>query len=279
MESAETRVSGKKRRKRGFILAVVAVVLLVLILAIVLGVTLSRKERGQGGDKFKETFMERCQNFKRNDCQHIWDVFQQAYVNRDPCEVPAEAYDPLIAAVHLESLCNRLLFWSKTKTLALDFAGKKDCFQTVEETLLGSVLNDMTWCGKKGSNETVTTGCPGWSDCVKNPVRSFWGRVSAAFGERCCENVTVMLNGSITTPFDSKSIFGSIEVKRFKSSRENLIVVLAIQKNSITNCTNPSLQNLTMELDKGIGYSCLEVPESQIEECASDPEKPCGACW
>lgn len=28
--------------------------------------------------------------------------------------------------------------------------------------------------------ETFTTGCPGWTDCVNNTVRSFWNRVSTA---------------------------------------------------------------------------------------------------
>lgn len=32
--------------------------------------------------------------------------------------------------------------------------------------------------------ETVTTGCPAWSACEKNPVRSFWGRVSAAVSQK-----------------------------------------------------------------------------------------------
>ncbi|XP_027860302.1 ADP-ribosyl cyclase/cyclic ADP-ribose hydrolase 1-like [Xiphophorus couchianus] len=275
MESGEIRGSEKKRRRRGFILAVTAVALLVIILAVVLGVTLSR-----GREEFKDTFMERCQKFKGYNCEHIWELFQQAYVNQDPCEVPPNAYDSLIAAAPLESSCNRLLFWSKTKDVVQDFSRKKDCFQTVEETLLGSVLNSLTWCGKKGSNETLTTDCPGWLDCENNPPRSFWRRVSTAFGDAACGNVTAMLNGSITTPFDTQSIFGSVEVKRFKSPRvKNMNVVLVIQKNSVTNCTNPSLQNLVMALDKGISYSCLEVLRSQIEKCGSDPEKPCGACW
>ncbi|XP_043960057.1 ADP-ribosyl cyclase/cyclic ADP-ribose hydrolase 1-like [Gambusia affinis] len=275
MESGEIRDSEKKRRRRCFILAVTAVVLLVIILAVVLGVTLSR-----GREEFKDTFMERCQKFKGYDCKRIWELFQQAYVNQDPCEVPPNAYDPLIAAAPLESSCNRLLFWSKTNDVVQGFARKNDCFQTVEETLLGSVLNSMTWCGKKGSNETLTTDCPGWLDCENNPPRSFWRRVSTAFGDAACGNVTAMLNGSIIMPFDPKSIFGSIEVKRFKSPRvKNLNVVLVIQRNSVTNCTNPSLQNVVKELDKGISYSCLEVPRSQIEECGSDLEKPCGTCW
>ncbi|MEQ2243639.1 hypothetical protein ILYODFUR_008902 [Ilyodon furcidens] len=76
------------------------------------------------------------------------------------------------------------------------------------------------------------------------------------------------------------SIFASVEVKKFKPPKvKNLNVVLFIQKNSVTNCTNESLENLTMGLDKGIGYRCVEVPDSHLKECGSDPEKPCGACW
>ncbi|KAF0024877.1 hypothetical protein F2P81_021758 [Scophthalmus maximus] len=46
-----------------------------------------------------------------------------------------------------------------------------------------------------------------------------------------------------------------------------------------TNCTNASLRNLQEELDDGIKYNCTEVAESQVLDCSSDPEKPCGACW
>lgn len=280
MERGEIHGS-RKRERLCFILAVVAVVFLLLILAIVLGVTLSDKgTRVVSPDDFKHTFMERCEKFKGSNCQLIWDAFQQAHVNRDPCEVPREAYDSLIAAAPVEGLCNRMMFWSKTKDVVQTFTKERDCFETVEETLLGSVLDGMNWCGEKGSNETVTTGCPKWNECKKNPVRSFWNRVSAAFGDAACGTVTAMLNGSIVTPFNPSSIFASVEVKRFNSTRvKNLNVVLVIQENSVSNCTNESLQNLKRELEKGIGYNCLEVPLSQIEECGSDPEKPCGACW
>ncbi|MEQ2265516.1 hypothetical protein XENORESO_008349 [Xenotaenia resolanae] len=275
MESGEGRRQEKRRKRRGLILAVIAVILLVVILAIVLGVTLSKRR-----DDFNTKFMERCQKFKGYNCQKIWDAFQQAYVNRDRCDVPTEAYDPLIATVPFESLCNRMMFWSKTKNVVHDFTGGKDCFKTVEDTLLGSVLNGLEWCGKNGSSETFTTDCPKWEECEKSAVRSFWNRVSAAFGDFACGNVTVMLNGSIDTPFSPTSIFASIEVKKFKSPKvKNLNVVLVIQKNSVTNCTNESLKNLTMGLDKGIGYRCVEVPDSHLKECGSDPEKPCGACW
>lgn len=44
------------------------------------------------------------------------------------------------------------MFWSKTKDVVHDYNGKTSCFVTMEDTLLGSVLDKLTWCGKEGSN-------------------------------------------------------------------------------------------------------------------------------
>ncbi|XP_042366503.1 ADP-ribosyl cyclase/cyclic ADP-ribose hydrolase 1-like [Plectropomus leopardus] len=275
MERGEYRHQEKKRRRRCLILTVVSVLLLIIIVAVVLGLTLRKNT-----DKLKTTFMARCEEFKGYDCEKVWGAFEQAYVGRDPCKVPMEAYDPFIAAAAFKPKCNRMMFWSKTKDVVHDFTEKKDCFVTVEDTLLGSVLNGLTWCGKEGSTETFTTDCPGWTDCVNNTVRSFWNRVSTAFAEAACGDVTAMLNGSITTPFHPASIFASIEVKRFDPAKvKSLNVVLVTQKNNVTNCTNASLKDLQRELDDGIKYDCKEVAEEQLEECSSNPETPCGACW
>jgi len=43
-----------------------------------------------------------------SNCEEIWDAFQQAYVNRDPCQVPMQAYDPLIAVASFKPSCNRV---------------------------------------------------------------------------------------------------------------------------------------------------------------------------
>ncbi|XP_044032477.1 ADP-ribosyl cyclase/cyclic ADP-ribose hydrolase 1-like [Siniperca chuatsi] len=265
----------QRRRRRCLFLSVAVIILIIIVVAVVLGLTL-RKET----DGLKPAFIARCEAFKGYDCQTVWGAFEQAYVGQDPCKVPMEAYDPLIAAAPFKPACNRMMFWSKTKDVVHDFTEKKDCFITLEDTLLGSVLDGLTWCGKEGSSETFTTGCPGWTDCENNPVRSFWLKASAAFADIACGDVTAMLNGSITTPFSPSSIFGSIEVKRFNSTRiGSLTVVLVTEKNSVTNCTNASLKDLQKELDKGIKYNCKEVTEAQIQECSSDPEKPCSSCW
>ncbi|XP_032359706.1 ADP-ribosyl cyclase/cyclic ADP-ribose hydrolase 1 [Etheostoma spectabile] len=272
MDREAGRPKGKRRRSRGVILGVVAGLLLI-VGAVVLALTLRP-------DTLKATFLTRCKEFKGYDCEKLWGAFEQAYVGRDPCKVSREAYDPFIAAADFKPACNRLMFWSKTKDVVHDFTKKRDCYLTVEDTVLGSVLNGLTWCGKEGSNETFTTNCPGWRDCENNTVGSFWNRVSTAFADAACGDVTAMLNGNIATPFSPTSIFASNEVKRFDSSRvKSLNVVLVTEKSAVTNCTNTSLKDLQKELKQGIKYNCKEVTEAQIQECSSHPEIPCEACW
>lgn len=275
MEHEQSRRLGKRRRKRCVILIVIVVLIVIVIIAVVLGLTLR-----QNKSEFESTFLSRCEKFNQTDCQKVWDAFEQAYVNKDPCKVAVEAYDPLIVAAPFKPQCNRMMFWSKTKDVVHGFTEKRDCFVTLEDTLLGSVLDGLTWCGKEGSKGTFTTGCPGWSECENNPVRSFWRRISAAFADVACGDVTAMLSGSIDTPFNPTSIFASIEVVRFQASRiKSLNVVMVLQQNAKSNCTDPSLKNLRQSLDTGITYSCKDVPESRIQECGAKPEIACGACW
>uniref|UniRef100_A0AAX7T851 ADP-ribosyl cyclase/cyclic ADP-ribose hydrolase n=1 Tax=Astatotilapia calliptera TaxID=8154 RepID=A0AAX7T851_ASTCA len=309
MEHEQSRRLGKRRRKRCVILIVIVVLIVIVIIAVVLGLTLR-----QNKSEFKSTFLSRCEKFNQTDCQKVWDAFEQAYVNKDPCKVAVEAYDPLIVAAPFKPQCNRMMFWSKTKDVVHGFTEKRDCFVTLEDTLLGSVLDGLTWCGKEGSKGTFTTGCPGWSECENNPVRSFWRRISAAFADVACGDVTAMLSGSIDTPFNptrkkapaesgsgrgiccnrledstkdmlwktarDNNIFASIEVVRFQASRiKSLNVVMVLQQNAKSNCTDPSLKNLRQTLDTGITYSCKDVPESRIQECGAKPEIACGACW
>ncbi|KAM6971569.1 ADP-ribosyl cyclase/cyclic ADP-ribose hydrolase 1-like [Tautogolabrus adspersus] len=262
-------------QKRRFVLTIAPLLLVIIIPGVTLGATLNRNS-----EPFKKTFIDRCKKFEGYDCGKIWTAFQKAYVGKDPCKVPMEAYNPLIDAAPFTPACNRMMFWSKTKDVVHDFTGNKKCFVTVEDTLLGSVLDGLTWCGKEGSDETFTSDCPGWMDCDNNTVRSFWKRVSAAFADSACGDVTAMLNGSIDTPFSPGSIFGSIEVKKFSSPRiKSLNVVLITQEKKESNCLSASLKDLQKVLDGGIKYNCKEVSEAQIQRCSSSPETPCGSCW
>ncbi|XP_060950279.1 ADP-ribosyl cyclase/cyclic ADP-ribose hydrolase 1-like [Limanda limanda] len=257
-------------RRTWLILGGVGVLLLSVIIPVAVKMTLP----------LKRTFITRCEDYQGYDCQKLWSAFQQAYVGKDPCKVPMEAYDAVIAAAPFKPECSNMMFWSKTKDLVQDFIKKRECILTLEKTVLGFVLDGLIWCGKEGSSETSTSGCPSWRVCENNPVGSFWRRASTAFADFACGDVTAVLSGDIKKPFDPDSVFGSIELKRFKSPRvRSLKIVLVSRKNAESNCMNPSFQDLQKELDAGIAYSCTEMTESKFNECSSDPKKPCGPCW
>ncbi|TWW70766.1 ADP-ribosyl cyclase/cyclic ADP-ribose hydrolase 1 [Takifugu flavidus] len=128
---------------------------------------------------FKETFIARCHQYNGSDCETIWSTFEQAYVGRDPCKIPTDAYNPLFQVAPITMTCGKTMFWSKTKDVVHAYNDNTKCFVTMEDTLLGSVLDNLSWCGKEGSNETFTSGCPDWNTCEDNPVRSFWTQGSA----------------------------------------------------------------------------------------------------
>uniref|UniRef100_H3D816 ADP-ribosyl cyclase/cyclic ADP-ribose hydrolase n=1 Tax=Tetraodon nigroviridis TaxID=99883 RepID=H3D816_TETNG len=191
------------------------------------------------------------------DCENIFRTFQQAYVGKDHCEVPPEAYDPLFALAPIDTPVDTAMFWSKTKTVVHNYVNKnKGCFVTMEDTLLGSVLDDVDWCGQVGSSETFE-GCPEWNYCVNNPKRSFWTRGSAKFAEAAKGVATVMLNGALDAPFDASSIFGKTELPRLNSTTvSKLTVVLVMPKHPKSDCSDVFFKELLNRLDSKIGFEC-----------------------
>ncbi|XP_008306381.1 ADP-ribosyl cyclase/cyclic ADP-ribose hydrolase 1-like [Cynoglossus semilaevis] len=264
-----------KRKKRLILLLYALSAALLTTIVVVLMVVLINQQ-----NDFRHTFISRCEGFEGYDCKKLWKVFQQAYVGKSACKVPVEAYDPLLAEAPIQPACNRMMFWSRSKQVVHDFTEKTDCFITLEDTLLGSVLDGLSWCGKENSKETFTNNCPGWDECENNPVRSFWKKASAEYAHAACGGVTAMLNGSISPPYNSSSIFASVEVPRLNSTRVNsLTVVLVTQENSVSNCTNGSFEVLQKDLDEGIKYKCKEVALSWLQKCGSKPNPTCGPCW
>lgn len=63
------------------------------------------------------------------------------------------------------------MFWSKTNQVVHAYVGNnKGCFGTMEDTLLGWLLNKQTWCGRKGSNGTS----------LEQPLHTPWNKPQGA---------------------------------------------------------------------------------------------------
>ncbi|XP_051507131.1 ADP-ribosyl cyclase/cyclic ADP-ribose hydrolase 1-like [Myxocyprinus asiaticus] len=284
-EGVASSSRGKQRRNPCLLVGIITFLAFAIILAVVLVCTL-KKEHG-----LRETVLSRCQGYmdanpsasSGNDCERIWSMFEQAYVGKDPCDVPPEAYDPLIKSVQQKVPCNENIFWSKTNDMVHALTKNRDCLMTLEDTLLGFMFNKLTWCSKNGSKETFTTGCPGWMECI-NPVHSFWTRASANFAATACGNVYVMLNGSINSPFNPESTFASVEVQNFNpATLDGLTVLLVTKDTDVMTCSNKSLMDLQMLLSSGplqaVTYTCRVIPQAKVKKCIDDLEIPCSDCW
>ncbi|XP_065805173.1 ADP-ribosyl cyclase/cyclic ADP-ribose hydrolase 1-like [Labrus bergylta] len=248
----------------------VIVTVVVVVVIVVPSVLLTQKA------EFRETFMKKCLEFPEEEhiCETIWTNFELAYVGKEKCNFSDQNYDQLLAETPFKHPCGKTMFWSKTKDLVHKFTKKRDCFFTLEDTLLGYVLNGLSWCGEKGNNETFTENC---EDCLPNPVSSFWKIASTRFAQYTCEGASVMLDGERKEPYDSNSFFGGVEVPNLQPPRvKNLTVVLVTEE--IRACTCDSLGTLRKDLDQRIGCACKAVTKSRVETCIED-NTPCGACW
>lgn len=291
MDYNEDASTSQLRRRRGRRACLCTSLAVILSVALILGVTLGLTLGSTASSNFKETVMRRCRSFvKENsgatrpseaDCEKVWNEFTKAFVGKDPCDVPPVAYLDLIHALPQDPVCNKKLFWSKTKDVVHAFTEDRSCYVTLEDTLVGHMLDGLTWCSRNNSIDVLTEQCPGWNDCLHNPVRSFWIQASAEFAASACGDVSAMLNGSIGVPFDPNSIFASIEVKNFNPSiMKALNVILVVKETDTKTCENDeSLKILRNQLDTGVKFACQTVQLSSVEKCIAQPQTPCGECW
>ena len=87
-----------------------------------------------------------------------------------------------------------MMFWSKTKDVVHEFTEKRDCYVTLEDSLLGSVLDemhavqpDLSWSGQEDSSgKTLRQGssiCQYTDNCVRGKS---WPCPSQVLYRFCC---------------------------------------------------------------------------------------------
>ncbi|KAJ8790050.1 hypothetical protein J1605_004802 [Eschrichtius robustus] len=122
------------------------------------------------------------------DCQKIREAFRNAFISKDPCSATEEDYHPLMKLVNQTVPCDKTVFWSKTKKLAHQYTKVQREMFTLEDTLLGYIADDLSWCGDAGSHVCM----------LRHGVFVF------KFAANACGVVQVVLNGSISNAFDGK---------------------------------------------------------------------------
>uniref|UniRef100_A0A8D0P4P6 ADP-ribosyl cyclase/cyclic ADP-ribose hydrolase 1 n=1 Tax=Sus scrofa TaxID=9823 RepID=A0A8D0P4P6_PIG len=223
--------------------------LLVLVtVAVVVGILMGRRSpkwNGKGSTvDFQEIILRRCYTYIRvvqpelgdRDCQKIKKAFTDAFISKDPCSAREEDYDLLMKLGHQTVPCDKTVFWSKTKELAHQYTKTQKGLFTLENTLLGYIADDLSWC-----NGVVFV---------------------FKFAENACGMVQVFLNGSISNAFDKTSTFGRVEVHSLQPSKVHTLKAWVIHDSGKTprdTCSGSSINELQLILrGKNIKFTCQE---------------------
>nr|XP_060633932.1 ADP-ribosyl cyclase/cyclic ADP-ribose hydrolase 1-like isoform X2 [Anolis sagrei ordinatus] len=297
--------SSARTRRHKLILAATIIPLVTLVVVVLLVVIIQgRKEgpkseillewRGRGTTPhLREIVLGRCYNYvatvnselRNKDCLKIWELFEKAFMYKDPCSITEKDYQPLMDMARHSIPCNKSLFWSKTGNLVHRYTKANQDFVTLEDTLLGYIADGISWCGDPSSPGINYKSCPKWTECESNPGTIYWKMASKMFAEAACGTVQVMLNGSIETgAFRNDSIFGSVEIRNLNSDKISGMYVWLmhdIDGPQSEFCGGRSITVLKEILKKQkIRVFCEDnYRPVQLLQCTSSPEHTaCKAC-
>ncbi|XP_022779187.1 ADP-ribosyl cyclase/cyclic ADP-ribose hydrolase-like isoform X2 [Stylophora pistillata] len=240
-----------------------------------------------GSDRhLKEIVLGRCWDFQRQkvyavnakNCSQLWETFSKAFAYKDPCATNFSDYEPFFDEVGMDIVkMNKSLFWSGTYKEAHMYSDFDFRLTTLEDTMAGWMMNNLTWCGSqnKSSDGINYTSCPSCDDWP------FWGLASKRFAEKANGIVRVLVNGSRSingTPaaYSKKSFFGRLELPNLNKSKVIKLLILVVHNIGgpvLEVCGNGSIKEMENDAKKrGIQTTCHDNPaEIQHLLCADFP--------
>lgn len=245
---------------------------------------------------FEEIFIGKCQYFinvvqKNNchiqkanfDCHVIWDEFKQAVLNKNPCDLKIQTFSKLVE-ITKHSIPNDLsLFWCGTNKLAhqskpfkilisvykiLDISifpqvSKDFGYFTLEDTLIGYILNELSFCSARNQTWFTPWFIPCPEECITSHNR-FWVAVSTDFAMRTRGRTVVILNGTRAIgAVSNSSTFMAHEVMSLLEGQVTEMKVVLVHdpnKEKFETCNQPKtltyLENVLKS--KNIQYVCVD---------------------
>ncbi|XP_038601460.1 ADP-ribosyl cyclase/cyclic ADP-ribose hydrolase 1-like [Tachyglossus aculeatus] len=294
-----------RAQQRKCLVIVTTVIPLLIIVVLTTTLLIPKKEKtelpkwqGRGTtENLQEIILGRCFNFIRTvnpaqlrdtDCTKIWDTFKNAFIQKNPCEITVNDYQPLMElAAHPANKvpCNKTLLWSKSYELAHRFARAQSDLFTLEDTFLGYIADGISWCGNSESSEVNYQSCPHWDECANSPESVYWKTASKMFAEAACGVVHVMLNGSLgKDAFRNDSVFGSVEVFHLDPEKVHSVQIWVMHNiggPSSDSCKGSSINNLKSILERRNIKSFCEDNYRPVQfiQCAENPDhRDCRFC-
>ncbi|ESO05167.1 hypothetical protein HELRODRAFT_171506 [Helobdella robusta] len=202
------------------------------------------------------------------DCEKLYDLFLEAFVGRDPCDVPPERYRAYVdASAHEMTIHNRaLLATGNTKPFIYQIANMGLRYFTMVDTLTVYPVNEFVWCGKKNSDELNTESCPDYGFCVNLSYVTLYSELSRKHVRQMSGTLHVLFNGSSRPMFSFRSYLVQHELIHINKTKVKKILahVLNIPPHSEAGKSNEgetcqSLLAFREYVEKeGMQYECRE---------------------
>ncbi|XP_022088137.1 ADP-ribosyl cyclase/cyclic ADP-ribose hydrolase-like isoform X2 [Acanthaster planci] len=253
---------------------------------------------GPGTDRDLETmFKGRCAEYltgrvnphvnvtqlSTKNCTLLWELFYNAFVYRDPCNVTVESFSELIKQATVEIPVDRAVYWDDWDVYAVtrSYADEARRASTLEFMLVGFIMNGLVFCGQTEDPGINYEVCPGANECgfAVGAMDGFWGAASKYFGSNGRGNVKFIINSQPTGGAFQRenSYFAEFELANMNPSeitRMDIYLVTFISEEQGDTCESQSIQTLkAMIMQKDINYRCVDQPNDVLHIlCADNPQ-------
>ncbi|XP_033110330.1 ADP-ribosyl cyclase/cyclic ADP-ribose hydrolase-like [Anneissia japonica] len=211
------------------------------------------------------------------NCTSLINTFTTEVTYHEPCSLGPDAFDDFVDEGKQDLPPDMQLFWSGPFKIAHEYALFTER-KSLEDSLIGYMMNGVTFCGSTESPGFNFDMCP---ICSNSTSSIFWNKASMSFARTAKGKVEVVLSASNfgRPSFRNGSVFREIEVPNLQTgavSQLTAILVRDIGDNTTTSehCGTGSLLELKNIIEaRNITFYCEENPDRiRAIQCAEQPE-------
>ncbi|XP_030838240.1 ADP-ribosyl cyclase/cyclic ADP-ribose hydrolase 2-like [Strongylocentrotus purpuratus] len=210
------------------------------------------------------------------NCSGLWDAFSSSFSYQEPCNSVPEDFDDFVSMAFVPLADNQTLFYSGMYSIAMAIGRQSSDFTNIELTMLGGLVDGMTFCGMVDAPGINYDACPTFGSC-ENDVDALWKESSQYFAGQASGEVTVILDGSRADgAYRPKSFFRPQEVANLDPAKVTSLtayVVHSLNGDVTEKCVTGSLLQLQEDVaTKGIKFECIDDPSiTRHVQCIQDP--------
>ncbi|KAK3602134.1 hypothetical protein CHS0354_003166 [Potamilus streckersoni] len=132
------------------------------------------------------------------------------------------------------------MFWGGVYDLVHRYSNRGQSKVTLEDTMPGYVIDNLTFCGDKMTSDGVALAnmtCPSsnqTANCLSTALYVFWKSASINFAKSVTGEIFVMLNASGNPIYRNNSYFREYEVPNLTKGKVTKATVYIVSESSLS---------------------------------------------